>query len=111
MKTKLQRIAHLLLVLVAAFSIFTGGLLLNAHPSYAYDQSDLEHLAYDLEQRGNILTKREHDLSESENILTKRERDLSQRENKVAKREHDVSQRENKLRDIFNNYGFDLGHL
>jgi hypothetical protein len=37
MKTKRQRIAHLLLVLVAAFSIFTGGLLLNAHPSYAFD--------------------------------------------------------------------------
>jgi len=37
MKTKLQRIAHLLLVLVAAFSIFTGGLLLNAHPSYAWE--------------------------------------------------------------------------
>jgi photosystem I subunit 4 len=35
MKTKLQRITNLLLVLVAAFSIFTGGLLLNALPSYA----------------------------------------------------------------------------
>ena len=35
MKTNLKRIAHLLLVLVVAFSIFTGGLLLNAHPSYA----------------------------------------------------------------------------
>jgi hypothetical protein len=37
MKTKLQRIAHLLLVIVATFSIFTGGLLLNAHHVYALD--------------------------------------------------------------------------
>ncbi len=35
MKTKLQRITNLLLVLVASFSIFAGGLLLNAPPSYA----------------------------------------------------------------------------
>jgi peptidoglycan hydrolase-like protein with peptidoglycan-binding domain len=62
MKTKLQRMSRLLLVLVAAFSIFTSGLLLNARPSSAIDFSALainaaKAIAADTLQLGSTGTK------------------------------------------------------
>ena len=40
-KSKIQQSLSFLLVLVIAFSVFSGFLFLNPSPSYAYSQSDL----------------------------------------------------------------------
>ena len=40
-KSKIQQSLSFLLVLVIAFSVFSGVLFLNPSPSYAYSQSDL----------------------------------------------------------------------